>query len=59
MSTPPGIKQHPIHPMLVGIPIGLWILPMAANLVYAFGRGGAGCRSALAAVRVFAEWPPR
>jgi uncharacterized membrane protein len=59
MSTPVGIKQRPIHPMRVGIPIGLWVFSMAANLVYAFGPAGAGCTSALAPSDAFAEWPPR
>lgn len=25
-ATPAGIGKHPIHPMRVGIPIGLWVL---------------------------------
>lgn len=40
MSTPASIKRHPIHPMLVGIPIGLWVFSMVADLVYFFGWGG-------------------
>src|SRR5262245_23079461 len=39
MSTPASIKQHPIHPMLVGLPIGLWLFSMAADLLYAAGGG--------------------
>ena len=26
MSSPASIKKHPVHPMLVGLPIGLWAL---------------------------------
>jgi uncharacterized membrane protein len=40
MSTPASIKGHPIHPMLVAIPIGLWVFTMVADLVYLFGWGG-------------------
>ena len=39
MSTPASIAKHPIHPMLVAIPIGLWIFSMAADLIFLFGWG--------------------
>ena len=39
MSSPASIKGHPIHPMLVGIPIGLWIFSLVADLVYKLGLG--------------------
>lgn len=41
MRTPANIAGHPIHPMLVTIPIGLWIFSLVADLI--------GMRSANAA----------
>jgi uncharacterized membrane protein len=40
MRTPANIAKHPIHPMLVPIPIGLWIFSLVCDLVYVFGWGG-------------------
>jgi len=37
MQTPASIARHPIHPMLVPIPIGLWIFSFVCDLVYRFG----------------------
>jgi uncharacterized membrane protein len=37
MRTPAAIARHPIHPMLVPIPIGLWIFSLVCDLVYAGG----------------------
>jgi uncharacterized membrane protein len=37
MRTPANIAKHPIHPMLVAIPIGLWIFSLICDLVYRFG----------------------
>src|SRR5438552_18682139 len=37
MRTPANIARHPIHPMLVAIPIGLWIFSLICDLVYRFG----------------------
>lgn len=34
MSTPASIAGHPIHPMLVSIPIGLWVFSLVADIVY-------------------------
>jgi len=39
MSSPASIKGHPIHPMLVGVPIGLWTFALVADLVYKLGLG--------------------
>jgi uncharacterized membrane protein len=36
MRTPANIAGHPIHPMLVSIPIGLWIFSLVADLIVAF-----------------------
>ena len=37
MRTPANIAGHPIHPMIVPIPIGLWIFSFACDLMYALG----------------------
>ena len=38
MRTPASIARHPIHPMLVPIPIGLWIFSLVADLVHLGGN---------------------
>ena len=40
MRTPASIARHPIHPMLVTIPIGLWLFSLVCDLVFRFGGGG-------------------
>lgn len=37
MASPASVKRHPIHPMLVPLPIGLWIFSLVCDLVYLFG----------------------
>lgn len=37
MSTPASINRHPLHPMLVVFPIGLWIFSFIADLIYVLG----------------------
>ena len=37
MRTPANIAKHPIHPMLVPIPIGLWIFSLFCDLMQAGG----------------------
>jgi uncharacterized membrane protein len=37
MRTPASIAGHPIHPMLVPIPIGLWIFSFVCDLFHAGG----------------------
>jgi uncharacterized membrane protein len=32
MSTPASIRGHPLHPMLVTIPIGLWVFSFACDI---------------------------
>jgi uncharacterized membrane protein len=44
MKTPASIAGHPIHPMLVTVPIGLWIFSLVCDLVYAFGSGSSDWR---------------
>ena len=39
MRTPANIAGHPIHPMLVPIPIGLWIFSFVCDLIFVFGSG--------------------
>ena len=40
MRTPANIARHPLHPMLVPIPIGLWVFSLICDLVYVFGGHG-------------------
>jgi len=37
MHTPANVARHPIHPMLVPIPIGLWVFSLICDLVFAGG----------------------
>src|SRR5262249_49298966 len=39
MSTPASIARHPIHPILVAFPIGLWVFSVVADLIVQFGWG--------------------
>src|SRR3982750_578804 len=41
MQTPASIAGHPIHPMLVPIPIGLWIFSLVCDLIHAGGSNNA------------------
>jgi uncharacterized membrane protein len=34
MSTPTSIAGHPVHPMLVSLPIGLWVFSLVADIVF-------------------------
>ena len=38
MRTPASISKHPIHPMLVTIPIGLWIFSLVCDLIRIAGN---------------------
>lgn len=33
MQTPASIAKHPIHPMLVNFPIGLWMFSLVCDLI--------------------------
>ena len=35
MASPASIKKHPIHPMLVGLPIGLWVFALLCDVIRA------------------------
>ena len=37
MRSSASIAGHPIHPMLVPIPIGLWVFAMVADLMFIWG----------------------
>jgi uncharacterized membrane protein len=38
-TTPASVAKHPIHPMLVVLPIGLWIAALAFDIVHALSDG--------------------
>lgn len=40
MSSPASIKKHPLHPMLVAFPIGLWVFALVCDIVAATGATG-------------------
>ncbi len=37
MSSPASIGKHPIHPMLVAFPIGLWVFSLISDLIFLAG----------------------
>lgn len=37
MTTPASIAKHPIHPMLVVLPMGLWVFSLIADIFSATG----------------------
>lgn len=39
MMTPASIKGHPLHVMLIPLPLGLWIFSWVADLIYVSGWG--------------------
>jgi len=41
MRTPASIAGHPIHPMLITVPIGLWVFSFACDLIFAIGSATA------------------
>jgi len=49
MHTPASIGAHPIHPMLIVFPIGLWVFSLACDLIRLAGASG----GAWATVAVF------
>lgn len=38
-TTPARVGKHPIHPMLVVLPLGLWIAALAFDIVHAVSGG--------------------
>lgn len=41
MASPARVKKHPLHPMLVAVPIGLWVFALVCDIVAASGGTGA------------------
>lgn len=39
MSTPASVAKHPLHPILVSVPIGLWVFSLVADLIFHLGWG--------------------
>jgi len=39
MASPASIKKHPLHPILVAFPIGLWTFALVCDVIRAFGDG--------------------
>ena len=37
MNTPASVRNHPIHPVLIAFPIGLWIFSLVCDIVYHVG----------------------
>jgi uncharacterized membrane protein len=37
MNTPASFRNHPIHPMLIVFPIGLWIFSLVCDIMYYAG----------------------
>ena len=37
MASPASIKKHPLHPMLVAFPIGLWVFALICDMMRAAG----------------------
>lgn len=37
MASPASIKKHPVHPMLIALPIGLWLFALVCDAVRAAG----------------------
>jgi|SRR5262249_39119950 len=41
MITPASIRKHPVHPMLIVFPVGLWVFSLACDIIYRAGWGPA------------------
>lgn len=37
MTSPASFARHPIHPMLVPVPIGLWLFSLVSDIIYLSG----------------------
>ncbi|HEX9005954.1 MAG TPA: DUF2231 domain-containing protein [Bacteroidota bacterium] len=40
MSSPASLKDHPIHPLLITLPVGMWVFSLASDIIYAAQWGG-------------------
>jgi uncharacterized membrane protein len=47
MQTPASISRHPVHPLLIVLPVGLWVFSLFCDLLY-LGGAEAGIWSRLA-----------
>jgi uncharacterized membrane protein len=50
MASPASVKKHPLHPVLVAVPIGLWVFALVCDIVAAAGTTGAWSTVALYSV---------
>jgi len=50
LVTPASVRKHPIHPMLVVFPIGLWVFSFVCDIVYVTAGGPLWSGAALLAV---------
>lgn len=41
METPASIAKHPIHSMLIVLPLGLWVFSLVSDIIYRTGLGPA------------------
>src|SRR5262245_38476038 len=46
MASPASIKGHPIHSILVALPIGLWTFALVCDIGYFLGAGNGGWSNA-------------
>jgi uncharacterized membrane protein len=37
MPTPANISRHPVHPIVIGLPAGLWVFSLFCDLLYLGG----------------------
>jgi len=40
MASPASVKKHPLHPMFVALPIGLWVFALVCDIVAVTGAAG-------------------
>src|SRR6266540_893478 len=40
MPSTASFKGHPLHPIIIPLPIGLWIFSLVSDLIFKFGYGG-------------------
>jgi uncharacterized membrane protein len=50
MSSPASIKGHPVHPMLIALPMGLWIFGLVCDIIRSAGGAPAWATVALYAI---------
>jgi uncharacterized membrane protein len=50
METPASVARHPIHPMLVGFPIGLWIFSFVCDIAWVSGGADFWAQAAFLAI---------